>query len=346
LKALVFHGIEDIRLEDVDIPEIGDYDALLRVRAAAICGSDLRVKAFGHKCIPENSTRILGHEVSGEISKVGLKVKNLKPGDKISLAPVAGCGFCRECASGNATLCCNNTVLGHSINGGFAEYMKIPENYIFGGNIFVLPASVPFEVAAIVEPLATVFCGIEMCNVKPGDIVLIIGGGPIGIMNILVAKIFGAQKVIVSEVLKERREFAARFGADYVINPEEEDLKTAVMKNSYSRGADAVIIAAGSPEAQQQSLELAAIGGYINFFGTLPKEEEKIIINSNLIHYRNLKVLGMTGTNVLNFYRATELLISGRIDLSNLITGRFSLENFREAFESAKMTASLKVLFV
>jgi len=198
LKAVVFHGIEDLRIEDISIPEIGDYEALLKVGAAALCGSDLRVKAFGHKCIPAGSTRILGHEMAGEIVKIGPKVRNLKTGDRIALAPVAGCGHCRQCLRGNATLCGNNTVMGHSINGSFAEYVKIPENYVLGGNCFILPKEFPFEAAALAEPLATVFSSLEMCAFKPSDIILIIGAGPIGLMHVTLAKIFGAQKIILS----------------------------------------------------------------------------------------------------------------------------------------------------
>jgi L-iditol 2-dehydrogenase len=346
LKALVFHGIEDLRIEEMEVPEIGDFEALLKVRAAAICGSDIRVKASGHKSIPEGSTRILGHEMAGEVVKVGPKVKNLKPGDRIALAPVAGCGYCRQCLKGSATLCSSNTVMGHSINGSFAEYAKIPENYVLGGNCFILPDGFPFEVAALAEPLATVFSSLEMCSLKPSDIILIIGAGPIGLMHVVLSKMFGAQKIILSEVSEQRRDMARAFGADVIIDPVKDDLRKIVYDESFGRGADVVIIAAGSPKAQEESLELAATGGVINFFGTIPKGQEKIAIDSNLIHYRNLKVLGMTGTSVLNFFRTMELLASGKINIENFISGKFALEDFKQAFEHAKLASSLKVLFI
>jgi len=346
LKALVFHGIEDLRIEETEIPEIGDFEALLKVRAAAICGSDIRVKASGHKSIPEGSTRILGHEMAGEIIKTGSKVRNLKPGDRIALAPVAGCGYCRQCLRGNATLCSTSTVMGHSINGSFAEYVKIPESYVLGGNCFILPDGFSFEIAALAEPLATVFSSLEMCSFKPSDIILIIGAGPIGLMHVVLSKMFGAQRIILSEVSGQRRDMAKAFGADVIVNPLEDDLKKRVYDESFGRGADVVIIAAGSPQAQEQSLRLAATGGTINFFGTIPTGQEKITIDSNLIHYRNLKVLGMTGTSVLNFFRTMELLISKKINMESFITGKFALEDFSLAFERAKLAASLKILFV
>ena len=346
MKALVFHGIEDLRIEKIQTPEVGDYEALLKVRATAICGSDLRVKASGHKCIPPGTLRILGHEMAGEIVKAGSRVMNLKPGDRIALAPVAGCGYCRQCLRGNATLCNSNTVMGHSINGSFAEYVKIPENYIHGGNCFLLPDDFPFGVAALGEPLATVFSSLDLCGLKPSDIILIIGAGPIGLMHVVLSRMFGAQKIIVSEVSGQRRNMAKTLGADIILNPLETDLKETVYKESYGRGADVIVIAAGSPEAQELSLELAATGGVINFFGTIPKGQEKINIDSNLIHYRNLKILGMTGTSVLNFFKTMEIIVSGKIDLRRFISKEFVLDDFKEAFEYAKRQTSLKVLFV
>ncbi len=345
MKALVFYGVEDIRLEDITIPSIGNQEVLLEVHAAAICATDLRIKANGHRCIPEGEKRILGHELAGKIVKAGKDVKNFKIGDRVAVAPVAGCGYCRQCISGNATLCKYAKILGLSDNGGFAEYMVIPESHINGGNVFKLPDSFSYEVAAVAEPLATVFTGVQACNVKPSDIALIVGAGPIGLMYVQMSKIFGAQIVIVSEVIEERRKKALSFGADFVIDPRNEDIRQRITELTYERGADAVIIAAASAVAQIESLELAAIGGYVNFFGTLPKGEEKILIDSNILHYKNIKLLGTTGTTVLNYYKTLELLISKRIDLSRFIGSEFRIEQFEEAFKSAKKSNSMKVIF-
>ena len=203
MKALVFHGIEDIRLEDIDTPGIGDGEILLKVHSAAICATDLRVKTNSHRTIPQGETRILGHELAGEIAETGSKIKHLKVGDRVAVAPVAGCGHCRQCISGNAILCKDNRILGLSVDGGFAQYMKIPESHVSGGNVYRLPDDISYEVAAIAEPMATVFTGMEACMVKPSDTVLIIGAGPLGLMHTLMARIFGARKVIVSEILEE-----------------------------------------------------------------------------------------------------------------------------------------------
>ena len=145
--------------------------------------------------------------------------------------------------------------------------------------------------------------------------------------------------------MDERLERALKFGADEVVNPLKQDLKGTILNLSYGRGADSIIIAAASAEAQSQSLNLVAIGGHINFFGTLPKGKDKIVIESNKIHYKNIKILGTTGTTVLNYYKTMELLLSNKIDLSKFISGRYDFNQYEEAFEAAKSTKSLKVLF-
>lgn len=345
MKALVYKDQQGIRLEDIPVPDINDDEALLRVHSAAICATDVRVAAYGHRKIPEDSSSILGHEMAGEIFSTGKSVKKLEVGQKVSIAPVTGCGTCSHCISGNFTMCREDRILGLGINGGFAEFMVIPGDYIKRGNVFILPQEVSYETGAIAEPLATAFTGMEACDVKPAAILLIIGAGPIGLMYLILSKVFGVQKVIVSEIMEERIKVAKKFGADHVINPEREDIKKKILEVSHGRGPDAIIIAAPSRQAQEQSIELAATGGYINFFGTLPKGKEHINIDSNLVHYKNIKILGTTGTTVQNYHRTLELLVSKKIDISQLITARFPLEKYRQAFELAKSPGSLKVLF-
>ncbi len=346
MKALVYHKNNDLRLEERDIPRIDENEALIRIRAAAICGTDLRIKAFGHRDIPEGQTRILGHELAGEIVETGRKVRSLKPSMRVAIAPGMGCGNCRHCRCGMQNLCSDYNIMGLGIDGGFAEYMRIPEQYMSHGNIINLPDSISFEVGSIIEPLGTVFTGAEACMIKPSDIVLIIGAGPIGIMHMMMAKVFGAQKVIVSEMVKSRRDQALDFGADHVIDPAREDLKKILPDLSYGRGPDIIIIAAPSPEAQELSLELIALGGHINFFGTIPPDRQVISINSNLIHYKRINIVGTTGSSVVNFHRAAELLISKRLDISGLISDTFPLEQAGEAFIKAMSKEVFKIILI
>jgi len=345
MKAVVFHGKDDIRIENVEVPEIGENEILLRVHAASICGTDLKIISNGHFKIPEGETRILGHEMAGEIAAVGSEVKHLGVGTRISVAPNIGCGICNDCVGGNTNLCQNYEALGITINGAFAEYVRIPFQFVQQGNIFCFQDSITFEEASLAEPLSTIINGSEACNIKPADIVLVIGAGPIGILHLMFAKIRGAQRVIVSELLNERREQVKGFGADFVIDPSKDDLKGVLMELSYGRGPDVIIVAAPSAKAQESSLELIARGGRINFFGGLIKGQEIINFNSNLIHYKQVYVTGTTGSNIMQYRRAIELIISRRINVSSLISASFSLDRAHEAFKRAESKKDLKILF-
>jgi len=345
LKAIVFHGKDNIQIENIDVPNIGENEVLMRVRAASICGTDLRIISYGHFKIPEGETRILGHEIAGEIVAVGPRVKNLEVGTRISVAPNIGCGICNDCVGGNTNLCQNYEALGITFNGAFAEYVRIPYQFIEQGNIFCLPDSITYEEASLAEPLSTIINGSEACKIKPADIVLIIGAGPIGILHVMFAKLRGAQKVIVSEMINERREQVKKFGADFVIDPSKDDVRSVLMELSYGRGPDVIIVAAPSAKAQESSLDLIARGGRINFFGGLMKGQETINFNSNSVHYKQVYVTGTTGSNIMQYRRAMELIISRRINISSLISAKYSLDQAHEAFRRASSKKDLKILF-
>ena len=156
MKALIYHGKNDVSLEEINTPRPGEDQALLKVKAAAICGTDLRIIKSGHRDIPDGTDRILGHELAGEIVEVGGKVKDIEPGMRVAVAPVIGCGKCTVCLSGDANMCKNCRILGMGIDGAFAEYMIIPRKHIENGNVMSIPPSISFETGALLEPLATV----------------------------------------------------------------------------------------------------------------------------------------------------------------------------------------------
>ncbi len=345
MKAIVYQGNGLIKVEDRDIPKIGAYEALMRVRAAAICGTDLRIISSGHQKIKQGEKIILSHEMSGDIVDIGSKVKNIKKGMRVSMAPVTGCGLCDHCIVGNYVLCKDYRSLGVNYDGGLAEYMRIPPEYIFRGNYFILPENLSYEEAALAEPLATVINGASACNLKAGDIVLIVGSGPIGILHLLFARLCGAQMTIVLELMEERRKQALEFGADNVFDPESKDVNKQIFKLTNGKGADVIIIAASSGKAQEESLQLIANNGCINFFGTLPKARETITINSNIIHYKNIKLTGTSGANIYHYRKAISLLSAKKLDILKLISGRFKLGDAEEAFRRAKSKKDLKIIF-
>ena len=345
MLAVVYQGKGLINVEEVPIPKINPDEILLKVKAASICGTDIKIKAFGHFKNPDEKKIILGHEVAGEIAEVGSNLKGFTKGARISLAPNIGCGVCWQCINGQSNYCEDYKAIGISMDGAFAEYMKIPSEYITQGNIVHLPDTISFEEASLGEPLSTVVCGAEAVNIAPPDVVLIIGAGPMGVLHIMMAKLRGAQKVIVSEINGTRRKQALDFGADIVINPEAGNLKDVVTNVSYGRGADVIIIAAPSGKAQEESLDLIARQGRINFFGGLPKGRDIISFKSNIVHYRQIILTGTTGQSLAQYRKSIEIITAGNIDVRKLISARYPLKDAEKAFERAKSEDVFKIVF-
>ena len=199
MQAAVYHGPNDIRYEDVSYPELGPGDLIIKVLNANICGTDLRILHGGHRHYPEGTIRIPGHEVVGEIVAVGEKNQKYKLGERVFIAPNMGEGDSRETISGNNNLDPNFKAIGINMDGAFAEYMLIPEAAVSQGNVMPVSESEDPAVAALIEPLACVLRGQNAVKVKSGDILVVMGAGPIGMLHVLLAKARGAAKVIVSE---------------------------------------------------------------------------------------------------------------------------------------------------
>jgi L-iditol 2-dehydrogenase len=263
----------------------------------------------------------------------------------VFIAPNMGCGHCPECISGRNNLCANYTAIGININGSFAEYMTVPAAAIRQGNLIPISAELDPAVAALIEPFACVLRGQNAVDVHVGDNVLVIGAGPIGLMHVLLARLRGASKVLLSELLPDRLEQARQFNADRIINPAQENLGDTIAAETQGRGADVILIAAPAHQAQEQALELAAIGGRINLFGGLPKDRPTITFNSNLVHYKELVVTGTTACSTHDCWQAAEIVLSRRINLAPMISARFALEEVGQAFTLAEDRRALKVVF-
>ena len=344
MLAAVYHGPNDLRVEDVSIPKIASGEILVEVLSASICGTDLRIFHGNHRMYQPGTIRIPGHEVVGIIAEVGSGVKNYAVGQRVFCAPNTGCGHCDQCVTGNNNLCANYDAIGVTSDGGFAEYVRIPANSVQQGNVIPVSESVDPAVAALVEPFACVLRGQNALHIKPGEVVLVMGAGPIGVMHTKLAKARGAGCVIVSEPISDRAAQVLRMGADRVVNPTAEDLNQVVKAETQGRGADVIIVAAPVHAAQEQSLELAAIGGRINFFGGLPKDRHTITIDSNLVHYKELVITGTTACSTADCRQAIQIVNSGLIDLSDLVSRRFPLREAVAAFEAAEDRKSLKIV--
>jgi L-iditol 2-dehydrogenase len=345
MTAAVYRRPGDLDVEERTVPDVGPEEALLRVSAAGICGTDLRIVHGQHRQYPSGVTRVPGHEAAGDIVEVGADVPGLTVGDRVFVAPNIGCGHCRQCTTGNVNRCPSWEAIGVTMDGAFAEYVRIPSAAIRQGNLIPIDKDTDPAVAALIEPFACVVRGQRAVGIRPGDVVLVIGAGPIGVMHVMLASIQGAAHIISSEYIAQRLAQAERAGADTVVDPQVENLAAVVDDVTRGAGADVVIVAAPAHAAQAEALELAAIGGRVNFFAGLPKDQPTVELDSNLIHYKELIVTGTTGSTNEVCRRAAALLSTGRIDLASLVTARFPLPQANEAFRVAEARQSMKVVF-
>lgn len=341
MQAAALYGKQDLRVAETDRPQIDSGEILLRVKGAFVCGTDVRMYHNGYPGISETSPMILGHEGSGVVVRCGSDVKNFKEGMRVAVAPNVGCGICDYCVSGNTHLCLHSKALGIHMPGFFAQYVKIPENFVRQGNVVEIPDSLSFEEAALAEPLACVFNAFEKSKMRPGEAVLVIGAGPIGLMHAKMAQIFGVEKIIINDLSRDRLDLCRQIDSTF-ITLESENLKEEIDALTAGRGVDVCITACPAPQAQQIALELAAINGRIIFFGGLPADKAHVSLNTNLIHYKQLEVTGTTRQSLSQYRRTLKLVACGRINIKDLISSRTALAKIQSALDDISRARSLK----
>ncbi len=344
MKAAVFFGPNDIRVVDWPKPELEAGDVLIKVLAASICGTDLRIFHGGHSAFDAKTRRVPGHEIVGEVAAVGADVSGYQIGQRFFVAPNMGCGHCEQCVTGNNNRCRSLQAIGVTMDGGFAEYVRVPAKGVQQGCLIPFSDSADPALGALIEPLACVLRAQEAISVGMNDHVLVIGAGPIGIMHTKLAKVRGAAHVFVSELVEARRKQAVQLGADVVIDPIQQNLAEILAEATGGKGPDVIIVAAPAHRAQEQALDLAAVGGRISFFGGLPKDNPMITFNSNQVHYKELIVSGTTASSTDNCRQAAALINSGLIDLSKVVSARFPIKKAEQAFITAKARHALKVV--
>lgn len=348
MQALVYEGPQRLQVQERPDPQPEPGGAVVRVLACGICGTDLRILKGAHRAYSNGTRRIPGHEIVAEVVAVGDQAEGPQAatptiGDRVFVAPNLGCGTCPACRAGRVNLCANAEAFGITFDGGFAELMAVPAAALQQGNLLPVPDALDAAAASAVEPLACVLRGQRAVGVSAGDRVLVCGAGPIGLLHVLLARAAGAE-VLVSEPHERRRAQAGEFGAPVLIDPAGEDLAARVLEATDGLGADVVITAVPVAAVQEQALSLAAIGGRINFFGGLPRDASTIAIDSNLVHYRELRITGTTANDTDDCRRALELAVSGQVDLAPLVTARYSIEEAAEAFAAAAAGRDLKVV--
>lgn len=342
MRVARFHAPGDVRLEDAPEPSPGPHDVKIRVRACSTCGTDVKISKFGHHHI--HPPRVMGHEIAGELVEVGAEVAGWEAGDRVQVIAAIPCGTCRECRAGRMTICPNQTSMGYHYDGGFAEYMVVPKAVLDVDGLNRIPEGVGFDEASVAEPLACALNAQELVRIEPGDDVVVMGSGPIGCLHVRLARARGAGRVFLVELSRERLDMASQLvKPDEAICADEVDPVATVLELTEGRGADVIITAAASGTAQEQAIRMIARQGRISFFGGLPKDDPIIRLDSNLVHYRELMIIGANGSSPDHNKRALELIASGEVPVKDLITHRLPLEQVLEGIGIVSRGEAIKV---
>ena len=335
MRAAVYYAANDLRVMDVPLPECGPRDVRIKLHYCGVCGTDHHIFHGDGGAVPVPAGTIIGHEFSGVVDAVGDGVTRFRPGNRVSADPNDWCGECYYCMNGKAHFCTNMKGYGTTYPGGFAEYIRVPEK-----QVYPLPDTLPLKIGSQSETTSCCVNGIDLCNLKAGANVLIIGAGPIGLMMLQLARSGGAGRIIVSEPIAEKRALALKLGADLAVDPVKEDL-AAVLKKEFPN-TDCVIEAAGTKGTQAAAIDLAGKTGTVMLFG-LVAPDTTITIKPFEIFNRELKITS-SFINPYTFGRAISLLNGRRVVLDEIITDVVPLEEIRKVFTDPYYRSRGKVL--
>jgi len=325
------NGQRRLELRELPVPEVANVDdVLVRVEACGICGSDVAILAGLH---PVVLNTVIGHEFVARVEAVGKAVTHIKPGDYVAIAPNLSCGVCPYCRLGMTNHCLNWTCLGVHRNGGFAEYTIAPASA-------VLPLSdtLPLEEAVFIEPLSCVYAGTSRIKIQPGEPAVVMGAGPIGLIFVKIFRASGAGKIIVSDVMPLRLEYARKAGADITVNPKEQDL-AEIVQHETGIGAPVVVDTVGTQA--QEATKLAAKQGRICLFGV--NSAARPTLEQWLVTHNELQIFG-TFVGVNMFPAAIRMLESGVVRLSDLLSHRLPLHDIHKGFEAIQAGQAIKIM--
>jgi L-iditol 2-dehydrogenase len=340
--AVVYYAPGDIRVEERPNPLPAADNLIVQVHGCCICGTDLKLATIGNpRCHPP---RIIGHEMVGHIVHVGADVRGFAPGERVTLATTVACGNCPYCTRGLGNMCPNAKPISYDFDGAFATFVAIPPMALAGGNVIKVPDTVSDDAAALSEPLSCAINAQELVGMKAGDRVLIVGGGPLGALHADLAKALSAADVMIVQRSEPRLSLLRRLRDVRVIDGAAEDVAEVVKERTAGLGADVVIVCAPSREAQEQAIGLARKGGVVSLFASLPKGASDITLDSRLIHYGELRVVGATDSRPEHVTRVMGLMAEGKIDWQRLITHRLPLAEIHTGLELMQNKQSLKVL--
>ncbi len=341
MLAYVYDKNGKLSLKEKPKPESRDENAIIKVNACSICGTDLRTYLHGStKIIPP---RVIGHEVCGTLSSVGQKIGGFYIGERVIVVPAVGCGKCYFCSRGYTNLCDNLKTIGFQYDGGFAEYMEIPLIAFMRGNVIKIGELVVDEEAALVEPIACVFNAQEFLKIRECDCVAIFGCGFIGCMHAELALLGGSKQVIMIDTIRRRAEKAKKLITGIKIIYPYVDLLEEIKKLTKGRGVDVAITACSSGQAQMDALSITAKRGRVSLFGGLPSKSTGFI-DSNIVHYKELSIYGVHASTLIQNRIILDWITTGKLNLKKYTSETFSLQNIKEAFKSIQNGNIIKAI--
>lgn len=338
MKAAVFHGKNDIRVEDVEIKRPGPNEVLVKIEACGVCGTDLHIYEGAEgaaACVPPT---ILGHEFSGVVYEVGSDIKDFKPGDRVCVDPNDMCGSCYYCKIGKAHFCENMIGIGTTTHGGFAEFCTVHEK-----QIYKIGDSLSFEEGAMAEPVACCLHGMDLTGVKTGDTAMLIGGGTIGLIMLQLAKLSGASTLIMVEPVQSKRDMALKLGADITIDPFNQNIEK-VLKTHNINHIDAAIECVGHKGTMLDAIRYTGKGGTSMLFG-LTNPSSEIPLYPFDVFKREISIKA-SFINPYTQKRAISLLESGKINVRDLITDKVQLKDINKVFEDKTYRTKGKIIIV
>ncbi|WP_256749336.1 zinc-dependent alcohol dehydrogenase family protein [Mesorhizobium sp. Mes31] len=338
MKAVRLEAVGSIALREVDKPDIGPDELLVRVEACGVCGTDRHLFHGEFPCKPPVTP---GHEFSGIVEAIGTSVSGFAVGDRVTGDPNIACGRCAHCHAGRVNLCSNLRAIGIHRDGGFAEYLALPQK-----QAFVLPAGLKPTHGAFCEPLGCCLHGVDLAEIGPGSSVVVLGGGVIGLLTVQLARLAGAKTIILSTRQASRRALARDLGATATVDPTAGDVVDAIAGPAglAPGGVDVVFECAGVRETVEQSMRLARAGGTIVIVGVTPQGMKAEFEPFDLL-FRELRVLG-SFLNPYTHRRAAELIASGAIEVDRLISRQVPLEDAPAVIANPPAPGEVKVLVV
>jgi L-iditol 2-dehydrogenase len=342
VKAAVLEKLECLRIVERPEPVCGDGEAIVAPRSVSVCGSDVRIFHHGNKRVKPPA--VIGHEFAGEVIEVGRDVTRLEVGDRIVMGADVPSDGCPWSLIGLGNLSAENYAIGYQLEGAFQQRMKLNALTVRNGAIVKIPPHLSDDEACLAEPLACAIHGLELGQMGPGKSACVIGLGPIGCMVLELSRFFGAGRVFAAQRSRKRLEMARQFLPEArFVATEEEDLVETVLAETGGEGVDFAITTAGTVEAQAAAIRIVRKRGYVNLFAGL-KNQPPLVIDSNLIHYKEAFVMGTHGCNLPDVEKAVTLLALGKIQARKYISRVFPLEEIRDAFAYHESREGLKVV--